>query len=230
MKAHASSPLREDTFEGRDGVAYADLLARAHTDGLKSIATELLLQPSEANGRLCIIKAAVDTEKGHFEGIGDADPESVEAQFVPHLIRVAETRAKARALRDAVNVGIVSFEELDGVRPERSGGSPGSGAPAPAARRSAPRRNGQAPRSAAPRGNGSGNGHDGLMTEAQRRYLFRLLAGMGYQGKAAEDYLHAELEVRNLTQLTRTEASGLIDQLLQSSPQGEGGGAPGHQR
>lgn len=68
------------------------------------------------------------------------------------------------------------------------------------------------------------------MTEAQRRYLFRLLAGMGYQGKAAEDYVHAELDVRNLNQVTRAQASTLIDQLLQSSPQGEGGGAPSHQR
>jgi len=230
MKAHATTSSREDTFEGKDGVAYADLLARAHNDGLKSISTELLLQPSEENGRLCITKAAVETDKGHFEGIGDADPTSVEEQFVPHLIRVAETRAKARALRDAVNVGIVSFEELDGVRRPTSGGTPGSGAPAPPARRTAPRRDGDPARAAAPRGNGGGNGQDGLMTEAQRRYLFRLLAGMGYQGKAAEEYLHAELEVRNLSQVTRAEASVLIDQLLQSSPQGEGGGTPSHQR
>lgn len=230
MKAHAPASSREDVFEGRDGVAYADLLARAHTDGLKSISTELLLQPSADNGRLCIIKAAVNTDKGHFEGIGDADPTSVEEPFVPHLIRVAETRAKARALRDAVNVGVVSFEELDGVRQQSSGEVPGSGAPASAVRRTTPRRNGSPSRSAAPRGNGGGNGQDGLMTEAQRRYLFRLLAGMGYQGKAAEDYLHAELEVRALTTVTRAQASALIDQLLQSSPQGEGGGASGHQR
>lgn len=231
MKAHAQAPHREDVFEGKDGVAYADLLARAHTEGLRSIATEVLLQPSDQNGRLCIIKAAVETEKGHFEGIGDADPSSVEEQFAPHLIRVAETRAKARALRDAVNIGIVSFEELDGVRPNGSGGNPGLGAsPAPAARRPAPRRNGSPSRSAAPRGNGGSNGHDGLMSEAQRRYLFRLLAGMGYQGKAAEEYLHAELEVRALNQVTRAQASGLIDQLLQSSPQGEGGGTASHQR
>jgi hypothetical protein len=226
----APTQTRKDVFEEKDGVAYADLLTRAHDNGLKSISTELLLQPSETNGRLCIIKAAVETDKGHFEGIGDADPTSVEEQFSPHLIRVAETRAKARALRDAVNVGIVSFEELDGVRRPAWGDVPGSGASVPPARRPAPRRNGPSSRTAAPRGNGGGNGQDGLMTEAQRRYLFRLLAGMGYQGKAAEEYLHAELEVRNLNQVTRAQASGLIDQLLQSSPQGEGGGTPGHQR
>lgn len=223
MKAHTTASPREDDPAGKDGLAYADLLARAHGDGLKSVATRILLQPCEANGRLCIVKAAVETEHGHFEGIGDADPTSVEERFIPHLIRVAETRAKARALRDAVNAGISSFEELDGVRQSVSGGSPGSGAPAATSRREPPRRNGSS-RSAAPRGNGSGNGQDGQMTEAQRRYLFRLLAGRGYQGKAAEDYLYAELDVRALTQVTRKQASELIDELLSSAPQGGGGG------
>ncbi len=233
MKAHASA--RDDVFEGKDGVAYADLLARAHTEGLKSIATEVLLQPSDQNGRLCIIKAAVETERGHFEGIGDADPTSVEEQFAPHLIRVAETRAKARALRDAVNVGIVSFEELDGVRPNGSGGSPGPGATPP--RPSRPARNASPP--ARSRTNGqarspraSTNGEP--MSEAQRRYLFRILAGQGYQREAAEERLKDIFEVSALTEITKVAATKMIDELLQTSAPGNGGGGNGaaarHQR
>ena len=124
MKADQSTAR---TFESRDGIAYAELLKMAHEEGLRSIHTELLLQPSDENGRMCIVKAIVETERGHYEGLGDADPGNVEDFLVPHLIRVAETRAKARALRDAVNVGVVSFEELDGVSLDR-GSSPGPGA------------------------------------------------------------------------------------------------------
>src|SRR5262245_15900511 len=155
--------------DARETIAYAELLKLAHKEGLKSIATSLVLQPSEENGRLAIVKAAVETERGHFEGLGDADPGNVDDFLTPHLIRVAETRAKARALRDAVNVGVVSFEELDGVAPNRTS-SPGPGATAPR-----PPRSSSPP--ARPRGNGayrpprSGNGSE-PMTEAQRRYLF----------------------------------------------------------
>ena len=226
MKAQTPQPDNPP----KEVLAYAELLSMAHDEGLKSIATQLVIVPNDENGRLAIVKATVEVEKGHFEGLGDADPSNVEAFLAPHLIRVAETRAKARALRDAVNCGVVSFDELDGVRPEGSGGIPGSGAPSPARRATARTGNGSAPRGTR---SGGSNGQDGPMTEAQRRYLFRILAGRGHQGEAAENYLHAELDVRSLTQVTRKQASELIDQLLAAAP-GNGGGGRGaaahHQR
>src|SRR5882672_10857581 len=117
MKAQRNSPHCGDSIDGKETVAYAELLGLAHDEGLKSIQTQILAQPSEENGHRCIVKAVVELEKGHFEGLGDADPGNVEDFLAPHLIRVAETRAKARALRDAVNCGVVSFEELDGAKP-----------------------------------------------------------------------------------------------------------------
>lgn len=212
--------------QARESIAYAELLKLAHEEGLKSIATELVLQPSEDNGRLAIVKASVETERGHYEGLGDADPGNVDDFLVPHLIRVAETRAKARALRDAVNVGVVSLEELDGVSLNRTS-RPGPGAPAP--RSSRPARTSTSP--ARPRGKGSdrparsnGNGSSEPMTEGQRRYLFRIMAGQGYQREAAEDRLKDIFEVSALSEITKTAAMKMIDELLQPSAPGNGGG------
>ena len=215
MKAHGNG----SPGNGKEAVAYAELLSMAHEAGLKSIQTQLLVIPNDENGRLAIVKATVEIEVGHFEGIGDADPQSVEDRFAPHLIRVAETRAKARALRDAVNCGVVSFEEMDGGRPIPGASDPGSGAPNGRSHRPEPRRSSTPPRAA-----NRTNGSDGPMSEAQRRYLFRILAGQGYQGAAAEDYLRDRLGVQQISRASRTEASALIDELVQSSAPETGGG------
>jgi hypothetical protein len=97
---------------GKDYVLYAGLLDEAHQQGLKSIKTQLMQVPSAQNGNLAICFAEVTTERGTFTGIGDAEPGNVSRAMVAALIRMAETRAKARALRDAVNVSMLSVEEL----------------------------------------------------------------------------------------------------------------------
>lgn len=97
---------------GRSFVLYAGLLDLAHERGLKAITTSLVQVPVESNRMMAICFATVETEQGTFTGLGDASPENVSRMMVPHLIRMAETRAKARALRDAVNVGVTAFEEL----------------------------------------------------------------------------------------------------------------------
>jgi hypothetical protein len=102
--------------QGRSFVLYAGLLDLAHQQGLKSISTELVQVPSDANGGVAICTAVVTMEKDGeqrvFTGIGDACRNNVAPAMALCLIRMAETRSKARALRDAVNIGVAAFEEL----------------------------------------------------------------------------------------------------------------------
>src|ERR1044072_3627238 len=133
----------------RESIAYAQLVRVAHEEGLESTTPWFALPPGEHSGLLPTVRAAVETDRGNFEGLGDADPGNVDAFLVPHLIRVAETRAKARALRDAANCGVVSSGELDDVSLDQAS-RPGPGAPAPPSSR--PARNEAPP--ARPRGNG----------------------------------------------------------------------------
>lgn len=95
---------------GREWIPYAGILDIAHSKGLHSIDTELLQIPGDSNGNVAIVKATVqmfdyDTGSGFkvFTGIGDASPDNVGTKIIPHIIRQAETRSKARALGDAVN-------------------------------------------------------------------------------------------------------------------------------
>jgi len=100
--------------QGKHFVLYAGLLEEAHSQGLKEITTTLVQLPNPDNGGVAVCQAVVETERGRFSGIGDASHENVAPIMRQHIIRMAETRAKARALRDAVNVGVTALEELGG--------------------------------------------------------------------------------------------------------------------
>lgn len=102
--------------QGKQVVLYAGLLDLAHQSGLKSIVTNLVQIPAEENHNTAICQATVVMVQGGvekvFTGTGDASPSNVAPAMKICLLRMAETRAKARALRDATNVGVVAFEEL----------------------------------------------------------------------------------------------------------------------
>lgn len=100
-------------LSGKDFVLYAGLLAEAHERGLQSIETQLVQIPAEENGNTAIARAVVRLKDGtFFEEYGDANARNVNPRIATALIRMALTRAKGRALRDAVNVGVTMAEEL----------------------------------------------------------------------------------------------------------------------
>lgn len=117
-------------------VMYGGLLDAAHARGLTSIKTTLVQIPSDSNGYTAIVHATAATETLTCDGIGDADPGNAGKIAQLALIRMAETRAKARALRDLVNVGDLALDELpqdEPARPPRPPSTPPR-PPAPPAR------------------------------------------------------------------------------------------------
>lgn len=100
-------------LQGKDFVTYEGLLDLAHQKGLVSIDIEIIQIPTKDNDMTAICKATAKTQEMTYIDIGDASPGSVSRNLVPHIIRMASTRAKARALRDLTNVGMTALEEMD---------------------------------------------------------------------------------------------------------------------
>lgn len=104
---------------GREFVLYSGLLDLAFEKGLVGIKTTILQYPHDENHWTVIVEAVATfaTPAGDihsFTGIGDANTKNVSPAMAPSYIRMGETRAKARALRDGVNVGMACVDELDG--------------------------------------------------------------------------------------------------------------------
>ena len=63
--------------------------------------------PTADNGNFAICKATVVSQTGGvFHGLGDANPQNCNSKVAKHLLRLASTRAIARALRSFCNVGL----------------------------------------------------------------------------------------------------------------------------
>jgi hypothetical protein len=106
--AYGIAPEHIVTIQGKRFVLYAGLLALAHARGLQSLTATWTYN----DGTLSLAHAVAVFPFGRFEECGDASPDNVTKKVAPHFRRVALTRAKARVLRDALNVDMVSLEEL----------------------------------------------------------------------------------------------------------------------
>ncbi|HPQ02475.1 MAG TPA: hypothetical protein PK183_04130 [Bacillota bacterium] len=107
------------SLQGRDYILYGGVLQLAKERGLRRISTRIIQIPSKDNSMYAVVEAEVETEDGVFSEVGDASPESVARSIQPHLLRMATTRAKARAMRDAVGIDMVALEELGDALPDR---------------------------------------------------------------------------------------------------------------
>ena len=63
----------------------------------------------------------------------------------------------------------------------------------------------------------SQSNNDSSMTDAQKRYLFRILADQGMEADAAHQRLKKLFGVDSLQQVSKREASGMIEQLLEEN-------------
>jgi hypothetical protein len=97
------------TIHGKEFIRYEGLLALAHEHGLLELGAAFISVTEE---RALAWAWAHFTDGRQFYEAGDATPGNVHPQVRSHFARVALTRAKARVLRDALNIGMVAVEEL----------------------------------------------------------------------------------------------------------------------
>ena len=106
----------EDTWQKADIIDFHTLMDIAHAQELSKIETRPILidfgdEPNKS--KKAVFQAIVTTKKGTFTAIGDATPENVNENIAKHFVRMAETRAIARALRWATNNATAAKEECE---------------------------------------------------------------------------------------------------------------------
>ena len=97
-------------LQGKEYILFSGLLWLAHRNGLKSIETTIIEHDRE-NG-FALVKARVTGERGVHSSYRDADPITCGKKIASAYIRMADTRAVARALRFYTGTGMTALEEL----------------------------------------------------------------------------------------------------------------------
>lgn len=97
-------------IHGRPFVKYAGLLYLAHQRGLMKLEARL----ASVTDTVALAEATATFADGRvFSEAADATPKNTSAQVAMHFPRCALTRAKSRALKDALGITMVALEELD---------------------------------------------------------------------------------------------------------------------
>lgn len=109
-------------LQGKEFVLYNGLISLGKEKGIKSMTSRILQYPTNENGNTIIVEATVvgledvngEMMEVTYTGIGDANVGNCNKQVGQHYIRMADTRAKGRALRDFLGIDMVMSEELGG--------------------------------------------------------------------------------------------------------------------
>ncbi len=190
-------------LQEKEFVTYEGLLDLAHQKGLKGMITELIQVPSKDNNNTCIVHARAITENGEFHGIGDANPSNVNSFISKHLIRMAETRAKARALRDLTNVGMTAVEELGDEEEDKpiNGTNVNKKTPTKAANKPKTDKEKQAIVA------------NSLATDKQLNFIYKLAKDKNYSSEEMKNYIKSVYQKDSSKALTKKEASEMIEML-----------------
>ena len=220
-------------IEGKEFVKYPGLLDLAHQHGLSSIEVDIVQMPTNDNGNFAVCRATVMSKIGEtYTDIGDANPNNCSSKVSKHLLRMASTRAIARALRSYTNVGMTALEELadfndaipEGNRAPQPKTKP-KAAKKPAARapKKAPARTSK-PETAdtgeqMPKADSKGTSEpkdQPKMSEAQKRAIYNLSRRRGISVEQLEQMV-SDAYGCALESLTSGDASAFIRQLQQAA-------------
>jgi hypothetical protein len=217
-------------------VGYAGLLDLGHQKGIAQIEVVPLQLPTTDNGNFAICKATVVSKMGEsFTDIGDANPNNCSSKVSRHLLRLASTRAIARALRTFTNIGMTCLEEIDFADPspkgndhEKTKNTEGKNASpkTKAAGKNVPKEPGaaQPPQHANHHQESAGQspakapskGDQPKMSEAQKRAIYNLSRRRGISVEQLEK-MAQETYGQELENLTGTDASSFIRNLQQAA-------------
>lgn len=130
-------------LKGRRYPTWPGVLVALHENGLLGIEVTPLQFPTEENGWMAICQATVrmkgeDGGEQRYTEVGDASPKNCSAMIAVAALRMAATRAKGRAGRDAIACGETLREEMPeedagDEAPRQTAGNSQAAAPKPQA-------------------------------------------------------------------------------------------------
>jgi len=225
IQSEKASPRLDDRFikniKGKDFVLYAGVLDLATQKGLLKLEVELIQFPTKENGFEAICHAVAVGKDGEvFSDVGDANPNNCAPLIAKHLIRMASTRSKARALRDYCSIDIACLEELESMDDVIGSGTPKRATRKKAAPKSKPvvaeKKTEAKVKQPSPANSKSENLAGPQISDAQRRAIFNLSRRRGISVENLEKMSQERFAV-TVEKLKSKEASGFIKELQQAA-------------